>query len=685
MADLSLFKLDIGTFKGFAESGLEFTAEIVSPFQSDYRPNIGEFIVVSLTRETVILGRITRFFPMGVLSSWEGEEYLAEMRRRNREIPEDLKDTKLRYTVNVKLLGGIEAGKGEFLYHPSIRQLPHLGAKVGTLSDEALEFVCTLGIGERHNVPIGHYVIGEMTYDGCGGRKEVPVMFDLHRLVARRTYVFARAGYGKSNLIKLLTARLYEQEQPGGMVIFDPEGEYAFRDQRGRPGLADVPHLADKLVVYTNRRVAPPYDRWVVGRVKLNLCDLRPAEVVGQCVAEGKQETVFANVLRGLDSTQWTDVIRLLEADGYRADEQRLAQATGYKQRSRDDVVIGAIKNNLTSVVYTLHSGESDLVRSLRGHLAKGRIVVIDISLLSSANGYRVAGLILNELFHRNQENFIAGSEGDVIPTIAVLEEAQSFLPKGVSDASPFVAWVKEGRKYQLGAILVTQQPGSIAPELLSQGDNFFAFHLLSVGDLKSLQEHNAHYSNDVLAAILNEPIKGNAYLWSAPDQPFVLPARVHNFETWADQLAAGSRHKEQAIETPAEVVRRERPHRQTRFDHILMEILTKNMKVALYSVATLDSTAIPNIVAVNQWNLLFAVGEVLANEQELFVEFGRRLPDGKEIVEEEACLEGLERLGLLGGKAANDEGKNYYLIAASKLGRSPRGEGLHLRRVGTR
>lgn len=465
-------------------------------------------------------------------------------------------------------------------------------------------------------------------------------------------------------------------------MIFDPEGEYAFRDQRGRPGLADVPHLADKLVVYTNRRITPPYDRWVAGRVKLNLCDLRPADVVGQCIPEGKQETVFANVLRGLDSTQWASLVALLEAGGYRADEQQVVQVTGYTRRNRDDVVIGAIKNNLTPVVNTLHSGESELVRSLRGHLAKGRIVVIDISLLSSANGYRAAGLVLNELFHRNQENFIAGSEGDVIPLIAVLEEAQSFLPKGVSDASPFVAWVKEGRKYQLGAILVTQQPGSIAPELLSQGDNFFAFHLLSVGDLKSLQDHNAHYSNDILAAILNEPIKGNAYLWSAPDQPFVLSARVHNFESWAEELAAEGRRKGAVTETPAETLRREMPQRRARLDGVIREAVTRKGTVGLYSIASLDGEAASDMVAVNRWNLLFAVGEMLGNDQDLFAECGRRLPDGKGIVEEQACLESLGRLGFWHGKAASDEGKEYYLIAAAELGRTPRGEGLRLRRI---
>jgi hypothetical protein len=90
MADLTLIELDIGTFKGFAESGLEFTADIISPYHTEYRPKIGEFIIVTLTQDSAILGRITKFYPMGVLSSWEGDEYLAEMRRRSREVPEDL-------------------------------------------------------------------------------------------------------------------------------------------------------------------------------------------------------------------------------------------------------------------------------------------------------------------------------------------------------------------------------------------------------------------------------------------------------------------------------------------------------------------------------------------------------------------------------------------------------------------
>jgi len=679
MADAKLIKLDIGTFKGFAESGLEFTADIISPYHTEYRPYIGEFVVVTLGPEAAILGRITRFFPMGVLSSGEGDEYLAEMRRRSREVPEDLKEAKLRYTVDVKLLGGLVLRNGTLTYQPSVRQLPHLGARVGTLSDEALRFVCGLGKGEGHSVAIGQYVLGDDVFDGKNKSPELPVLFDLDHLVARRTFVFARAGYGKSNLIKLLTSRLYELQQPGGMLIFDPEGEYAFRDQKGRPGLADVPHLADKLVVYTNRRIQGPYSRWVAGNVRLNLAHLPPSEVVNQCVAEGKQEAVFANVLRGLEDTQWRSVIDLIEENGYRADEQRIAQITGLNL-NRQQIVVGAIKNNLTPVVGALHSRDSDLVRATRGHLAKGRIVIVDISLLSSFNGYRIAGLLMTELFNRNQENFIAGSAGDVVPVIVVLEEAQSILPRGVSDSSPFVSWVKEGRKYQLGAILVTQQPGSIAPELLSQGDNFFAFHLLSVGDLRSLQSHNAHYSDDVLASILNEPIKGNSYMWSAPDQPFVLPSRIHNFESWAGELAQTAKAGDTNIETPVEVQKREEPGRRDRLDSLVRNSVETTASVALNTIADLDGAAPPaEMVAVNQWNLLFTVGEKLGADEELTSYFARALPDGKTVLEEDACIESLTRLGLFFGKAESKDSKKYYLIGASGCSRARKSIGLKL------
>jgi len=103
------------------------------------------------------------------------------------------------------------------------------------------------------------------------------------------------------------------------------------------------------------------------------------------------------------------------------------------------------------------------------------------------------------------------------MPVIAVIEEAQSVLSNtSASPEDPYVVWTKEGRKYDLGSVLVTQQPGSIDAELLSQGDNWFIFHLLSAQDLLSVKRANSHFSDDLLTSLLNEPIRGNGVFWSS-------------------------------------------------------------------------------------------------------------------------------------------------------------------------
>jgi len=186
--------------------------------------------------------------------------------------------------------------------------------------------------------------------------------------------------------------------------------------------------------------------------------------------------------------------------------------------------------------VRELHDPSSQLLRALKEALRKGKLCVIDISQMRGPQGLKLAGIILSDIFEYNQEQFTE-REPKTIPTIAVIEEAQSVLGgSSQRDDGPFVSWVKEGRKYDLGALMITQQPGSIPDELLSQGDNFFVFHLLSQGDLVALKRANAHFSDDLLAALLNEPLVGHGIIWSsAPgtDQharPYPLSVRVLNF-----------------------------------------------------------------------------------------------------------------------------------------------------------
>jgi hypothetical protein len=156
---------------------------------------------------------------------------------------------------------------------------------------------------------------------------------------------------------------------------------------------------------------------------------------------------------------------------------------------------------------------------------------VIDVSQMRGGQSLVLSGLILRRIFDRNQQEFTE-AEPKTIPTIAVVEEAQSVLHEGRSASEPYIAWVKEGRKYDLGALLITQQPGSLPGEILSQGDNWFVFHLLSANDLVSLKRANAHFSDDLLSSLLNEPIPGQGVFWSSVGgKPYPISMRVHSFE----------------------------------------------------------------------------------------------------------------------------------------------------------
>jgi hypothetical protein len=65
----------------------------------------------------------------------------------------------------------------------------------------------------------------------------------------------------------------------------------------------------------------------------------------------------------------------------------------------------------------------------------------------------------------------------------------------------------------------------------LSQGDNWFVFHLLSESDLLHVRAANAHFSRDILSLLLNEPIPGQGVFWSSQGRAqYPLSLRVLSF-----------------------------------------------------------------------------------------------------------------------------------------------------------
>jgi hypothetical protein len=498
----------------------------------------GQFLVVQLeTKNEAVLGRITSLHAEGRLASSSGEDFALRAMEEKRTVPENLRTQYLKYRVGIRVLGVLRQRDDCLYYVPSHRRLPHVGSPVAFLSEELL---CEVARHNSAGAELGYFTLGEFVY--CGGDSRITlepwmdvrnpaviIKFDVRSLISRRSFVFARAGFGKSNLIKLLFSNLYmttpttpkrgRGDVPVGSVIFDPDGEYFWPDDNGRPGLCDVPHLQDKLVVFTNQQGPSPFYGSFVA-IKMDIRRLPSSTVVGITLTPDRQTQQNVIKLRRLGPVNWQRLVDLIYRDGMQASDSDIAAITNMTP-GRDDAEIAAARSNMVHIVSMLHDPSSQMLDALLAALREGKLCVVDISQMRGDRGRILGGIILQRIFNHNQEEWTK-SRPETIPVIAVIEEAQSVLSdssKQVED--PYVVWTKEGRKYDLGSMLVTQQPGSIDSNLLSQGDNWFIFHLLSAVDLAGVKRANSHFSDDLLSSLLNEPIIGNGIFWSGvPTEP---------------------------------------------------------------------------------------------------------------------------------------------------------------------
>jgi uncharacterized protein len=546
----------VGMFRGASGNGFEFHADLTLPYRDhfDSVPMHGQFVLVELAGPNeAVLGRITSVAAQGRLTSSAGEDYGLRAVAEEREIPEDLRRQYLRYHIDVRLLGVLRCKDDKLIFAPSHRRLPHVGARVAFLPEDVLRDVA----GGTGGAEIGFYALGEFIY--CGGDKRiveqnwmqrveptVPVCFAVEQLVSRRTFVFARAGFGKSNLVKLLFAGLYKKtptipmrdgrEVPVGTVIFDPDGEYFWPALGKHPALCDVESLAEKVVVFTNQEPPSPfYGSFKAGGVRLDIRQLPAALVLSIALSPEQQQQQNVHKLKSLRGAAWREMVDLVHRDGIGASEDDIRSLLGLQ--AGQDAELFAARAHMTRVVRELHDPGSEMLALLRRALRKGKLCIVDISRMRGSAGLTLSGIVLRHIFSHNQEEFTR-AQPDPIPTIAVIEEAQSVLGGAGSGESAYEEWVKEGRKYSLGAVLITQQPGSIPAELLSQGDSWFIFHLLSQGDLRAVKTANAHFSDDLLSSLLNEPLPGNGVFWSSVsgkvDQAgnaYPIPLRVLSFE----------------------------------------------------------------------------------------------------------------------------------------------------------
>jgi hypothetical protein len=500
----------IGVFIGLDSSKYEYLANIIAPYQPQYAPTMGGFMLIDNLDEYIV-ARVMDYIPTGEMVSFMGKKWLSEVALTPGVIGQDIKTKKISYQVKIKLLGRLDKDLNN--YTPGIKNVPHITSKVIQPDTKIVEAILNQALSEMSKgIIIGQY----------WGDQDINIHFDMEELVGKRTFIFARAGYGKSNLMKVLASNW--DRNSGSLIIFDPEGEYSVSDKKGRPGIMDkIP-----AILITNRKKVKEDLKYnVYDNLSFDLRQFYPSFIIPILVIQEKHEMVFFQKLMGLNKNQWIKLVDYLIENQWRSDHTMISDIMDMDDNSS----VPPIMNNLIPPLQKLHDPDSNLLNIIEEGVNEGYPIIIDISLLDSHSALQLSSTIISYFFNKNQRKFTGGKE-NLDRITFVVEEAQSVIG-GQTNVAKFIELAKEGRKYQLGGIFITQKPGSISWDILSQGDNFFVFHLLSQGDLRSLRDANAHFSNDILTEILNEPIKGKSYMWTS-NQPFVVPIKILNFEEMA-------------------------------------------------------------------------------------------------------------------------------------------------------
>jgi hypothetical protein len=112
-------------------------------------------------------------------------------------------------------------------------------------------------------------------------------------------------------------------------------------------------------------------------------------------------------------------------------------------------------------------------------------ITILDLSGVPVSILMDLVGVLLRLLFDALFWARYLPEGGRTCPLLFVLEEAHAYLNSGNEGAASTAARriVKEGRKYGLGAMIVSQRPAEIDPTILSQCGTMFAMRLANATD----------------------------------------------------------------------------------------------------------------------------------------------------------------------------------------------------------
>ena len=364
------------------------------------------------------------------------------------------------FEITVETIGYFSIELGDFV---NPRVPPRAGDQIRLASSETLSAM----LSPRKTGESGSAHLGSLLTRDTG---DVPVVVSVKDVVSTHLAVLASTGSGKSYTAGVLVEELMMPYNRAAVLVVDPHGEYhTMQAIQGAKDFAGSDGYSPNVKIFTP------------DRIKVRFSTLTEADI-RYLLPEGTSDKMLHFLSQAFRSL--TDRLKAEGRREYLYDYQDLRdevnkQEFGAEGKAGD----GGNVSSIQGLLWRLDSrfGKSDGIFSASEHIPlqelfrPGQCTVLQLSDIEQHEQQVIVGTLLRRVNKARmmtvRSEVSTGENYLPYPVFTLLEEAHRFAPAGASVVSTNVLKqiLSEGRKFGVGIGLITQRPGKLDQDVLSQ------------------------------------------------------------------------------------------------------------------------------------------------------------------------------------------------------------------------